>query len=175
MSTTGFVLSVQDLRLKKGPPTPLFWLSHQSKREGMMNTPYARGAVSAYRRVHAGVALDGADAHGLVKLLLQGALDRITQAKGCMLHGNPEKGKMISSALAIVEELHRSLNFEAGGEIAQNLGRLYDYMQRRLLRAQLDTDASALDEVRSLLQEIKYAWDAVPEIIGHSQRRIADA
>jgi flagellar protein FliS len=147
--------------------------SHE--RVSTMNTPYARGAVSAYRRVHAGVALDGADAHGLVKLLMQGALDRIMQAKGCMLHGSPEKGKMISSALAIVDELHRSLNFDAGGDIAQNLGRLYDYIQHRLLRAQLDSDATALDEVRSLLQEIKYAWDAVPEVIGRVQQRIADA
>lgn len=148
-------------------------LSHQ--RDNVMNTSYAQGAVTAYRRVHAGAALDGMNPHSLIKMLMQGALDRIAAAKGCVLRGGPDKGKLISSALAITEELSHSLNYEQGGAIAENLGQLYDYMQRRLLRAQLDNDTVALDEVRSLLQEIKYAWDAVPEIIGNPQLRIAGA
>jgi flagellar protein FliS len=150
------------------------FIHSQSKKDLEMNNPYAQGAVTAYRRVYAGAVLDGANPHGLVKMLMQGALDRLAAAKGCMLHGNPEKGRIISSVLAIVDELRRSLNFEAGGEIAQNLDGLYDYVQRRLLRGQLDSDTAALDEVRSLLQEIKYAWDAVPEVIGDLPRRAAD-
>ncbi|MCG7984204.1 MAG: flagellar protein FliS, partial [Candidatus Thiodiazotropha lotti] len=58
-----------------------------------------------------------------------------------------------------------ALDFEQGGEIANNLDMLYDYMIRRLFTANVEQDVDALDEVISLLKEIKAAWDAMPEVI----------
>ncbi len=46
--------------------------------------------------------------------------------------------------------------------MAENLDRLYDYMERQLLQANLKNDVNILDEVSSLLKEIKVGWDAIP-------------
>jgi flagellar protein FliS len=74
-----------------------------------------------------------------------------------------EKGNFITSACSIVFGLRSSLDLEAGGELAANLDRLYDYMFRRLMDAHIQNDESALDEVVSLLHEIKNGWDAIPQ------------
>ena len=50
----------------------------------------------------------------------------------------------------------------AGGQIADNLGELYDYMCRRLLKATTENRVEMLDEVSKLLHEIRGAWLAIP-------------
>jgi flagellar protein FliS len=59
------------------------------------------------------------------------------------------------------------LNIEAGGEVAENLSNLYDYMVRRLLAANNQNDESILDEVSGLMVEIKMGWDAMPDAYKH--------
>jgi len=56
---------------------------------------------------------------------------------------------------------------EAGGEIAENLSNLYDYMAGRLLVANSQNDESILDEVSSLMIELKMGWDAMPDAYKH--------
>ena len=48
-----------------------------------------------------------------------------------------------------------------GGEIAVNLGELYDYMTRRLLQGSARNDPAMIDEVRGLLLDLKTAWDEI--------------
>jgi flagellar protein FliS len=57
--------------------------------------------------------------------------------------------------------LRSSLDMNAGGEIARNLEDLYDYMERRLTAANVESSVEMLDEVASLLKQIKEAWDAI--------------
>jgi len=91
------------------------------------------------------------------------ALTRIAEAKGSIERGETaRKGEQIGKALAIVEGLLMSLDGEKGGEIAENLTRLYDYMARNLVKANLQDDAAALDEVSSLIRELKDGWEAIP-------------
>jgi flagellar protein FliS len=77
------------------------------------------------------------------------------------------KGQNIGSAIHIVGGLQGSLSKEAGGEIAENLSNLYDYMAHRLLVANSRNDESILDEVSGLMIELKMGWDAMPDSYKH--------
>jgi flagellar protein FliS len=104
-----------------------------------------------------------ADPHRLVALLLAGACDRIRLAEVCVTRGDlARKGKAIGEVCAIIGHLHGSLDHEAGGEIASSLSSLYDYLQVRLIEANLNNDESALREALELLGEIESAWNAIP-------------
>ncbi len=104
-----------------------------------------------------------ANPHKLILLLYQGAILCVATAKNHLLRGElAAKGKSISHAISIIEEgLNASLNKKVGGEIATNLSALYSYMGVRLLYANLHNDPAVLDEVSSLLQELRTAWEAI--------------
>lgn len=105
----------------------------------------------------------GADPHGLVAMLIEGAIDRLALARSHMQHGNVAgKGTQIGAAMSIIGGLRASLDLERGGEIAQNLDRLYEYMEERVLQGNMHDDEKALAEVGSLLGVIKSGWDAIP-------------
>ncbi len=110
---------------------------------------------------HGGVA--AADPHKLVVMLMDGAIERIRAAQGCIVHGQmAEKAQLIHRAVAIIGELHASLDLSAGGQIAANLSELYDYMTRRLLTATIENNVGMLEEVGKLLHEIRSGWIAIP-------------
>lgn len=128
---------------------------------------YSRNAkLAAYQSnaVHGGVA--AADPHGLVLMLMNAAVERLTTARGCIERREiVQKAKLLHSCVRIVGELRGTLNLSAGGPIAQNLSDLYEYMARRLLRANIDNDIACINEVLSLLGEIRSAWVAIgPEV-----------
>lgn len=121
-------------------------------------------AISAYRSVKTQRAVVDPNPHALVLMLLDGAIEKTAAALGRMRQGEiAERGRLISGSIAIVDNLRVSLDQQSGGELAANLDRLYDYMSRRLLEANLKNDPDRLDEVISLLKGIREAWDAMPQ------------
>ncbi len=131
-----------------------------------MKSTKAQSALKSYGQV--GVQASGAYAtpHRLITMLLEGALEKIAQAKGFMKRGEiPEKGSYISWAISIIEGLRISLDAEKGEDIAVNLEALYDFMERRLVEANMQNSTEILDEVSGLLHTIKDAWISIPENI----------
>jgi len=125
----------------------------------MMNS---RLAVQRYQNVGTHSAVEEASPHRLIQMLMGGMLDRVAHAKGCIEQRDiAGQGKNISVAISIVGGLRASLDKEMGGEIAANLDNLYDYMERRLLEANIQKSVPILDEVAGLMREIKEAWDAI--------------
>ncbi|EKE80847.1 flagellar export chaperone FliS [Idiomarina xiamenensis] len=105
----------------------------------------------------------GADPYQLVQLLMAGALENMSYAKGAIQRKDLEKKSVhLSKASAIIESLRSSLNMEVGGEVSENLDNLYLYMYDRLTEASLKNDVEIIDEVAKLLKQIKSAWDAIP-------------
>jgi flagellar protein FliS len=108
----------------------------------------------------------------LIMNLLDAAIDRVVTAKGHLRRREvAAKGHEIGRAIGIVEGLRTSLDPAQGGEMAGNLGVLYEYMARRLLEANLRNDETPLDEVADLLTEIREAWAAIlrdPEALSAS-------
>lgn len=118
--------------------------------------------MSAYRKVGVQSGVTDADPHQLISMLLEGALDRIAGARGAMERKeSARQGELIGGAISIVDTMRASLDYEKGGEIAANLGSLYDYMERRLLEASSKTDLVPLEEVSTLLKNIKSGWDGI--------------
>jgi flagellar secretion chaperone FliS len=120
-------------------------------------------AIKAYTSTGVETSVESADSHKLILMLFQGALLAIANAKNQMLRKEiSNKGASISKAIAIVESgLHASLDKNVGGELAQNLSSLYEYMCMRLIAANLKNDTAALDEVTRLLAELKGAWESI--------------
>jgi len=134
--------------------------------ERCMSYSQSMKGVSQYKQVGAQTGVESATPHRLIQMLLEGALEKINLAKGYMQRSDIAlKGTHISWAISIIDGLRMSLDKEAGGEIAENLDALYDYMGRRLVEANLNNDPVILTEVTGLLLEIKSAWDAIPGIM----------
>jgi len=129
----------------------------------MNYSSHANGAQQ-YKKVGAQSGVASASPHRLIQMLLEGALEKINLAKGYMQRGEIAlKGNHISWAISIIDGLRMSLDREVGGEIADNLDALYDYMGRRLAEANMTNDPALLEEVSGLLLEIKSAWDEIPQ------------
>ena len=135
----------------------------RERRSESMNMAKMHKAVQQYNRVGISSSVEAASPHRLIEMLMDGALEKIAFAKGFMERGNiSEKGGHISWAISIVDGLRASLDLEKGGEIAQNLDDLYDYMTRRLARANVENNPDILDEVSSLMASVKNSWQQVP-------------
>jgi flagellar secretion chaperone FliS len=116
----------------------------------------------SYRAVGAQGTLAEASPHQVVQVMLEATLSRVAEATGHLERGEvAAKGEKIGKALAIIEALMLGLDKERGGELAQNLERLYDYASRTLLKANLENRPDLLKEVTSLLREIKLGWDGI--------------
>ncbi len=124
----------------------------------------ARKVLQQYGSVEVVSGVEGSNPHRLIQMLLEGAIAKIAAANGYMNRGEIAlKGESIGMAISIIEGLRNSLNPDAGGEIAENLERLYEYLSRLLLKANIDNNPALLDEARGLLNQIKEGWDAIPE------------
>nr|WP_274644509.1 flagellar export chaperone FliS [Pseudomonas serbica] len=116
--------------------------------------------ASAYARVGVESAAMQASPHKLITMLFDGAQASIRAARLHMLAGNiEEKGKATSKAMDIVSSgLAAALDVETGGEVAENLMRLYDYVSNLLLQANRENDDAKFEQAGMLLETIGSGW-----------------
>lgn len=123
---------------------------------------YAMSALKQYQQVNTTSQVADATPHRLIQMLMEGGLSRIAQARGALSREQLSlKGELIGKAIAIVGGLRESLDLQKGGEIAENLDRLYQYMISRLVEANVRNEEAPLLEVADLLRNVKESWDAI--------------
>jgi flagellar protein FliS len=99
----------------------------------------------------------------ILLMLYDGAIRFTRRAISGIEENRPEwKLSGVSKALAIITEFSNSLNHEIGGQVAEELDALYDFMRRELTMANLGNDAGKLRVVEKLLVELRETWgDAI--------------
>ncbi len=108
----------------------------------------------------------------LVVALYQGALDATQQAESALRRGDiPARSRAINKAVSILTELLVTLDHKRGGEISQNLKRLYSYMQVQLLTAHMRQLPEPVAEVSKLLTTLLEGWQAA----GRAQTAIPES
>lgn len=109
-------------------------------------------------------ALNNADGVKIITMLYDGANNFIRIAKEKMQQGDTlGKELYIKKTSAIVEELSRSLNME-GGEIAQNLRRLYGFVIETLHKANTENDTQAIDHAEQVIGILRDAWNEMQKV-----------
>ena len=98
----------------------------------------------------------------LVVLLYDAALRATATARDAMITRDiPARRAALSKAMAIVNELQSVLDLDHGGTIAEELDRLYTWINSRLLDAVVKQDVKPIDEVRRVLETLRGAWHTI--------------
>jgi len=119
-----------------------------------------KNSIASYQQIGKDAEILGAEPHHLIVLLFDGVDAALINAQNCIASNDiPGRSNALLKATDIINNgLAASLNLQEGGELAQNLNALYDYMVSRLLYANIHQDPRAISEVQKLLAEISGAW-----------------
>lgn len=121
-------------------------------------------SINAYKKGGLKQDVASADPHKLTLMLMQGALDKMAYAKGCIERKDfAGRSEHLSRTTAILLNLRDTLDLNVGGEVADNLFALYDFMVQRLTDANIQNSEEIVDEVIKLLSPIRDAWLQIPE------------
>jgi len=126
--------------------------------------------LSAYRQTRVKTASQGQ----LIVMLYDEGLRQIKAAE-TELGGDQPQLDFVHNAIVktqdIVTELMVSLDFEQGGDIAQNLFHLYMYFNQKLIDANLSKDVAGLQEVHGLMTDLRDAWATIESSAGRTEHR----
>jgi flagellar protein FliS len=102
-----------------------------------------------------------ADPGTVLLMLYQGAIDSLNRAAMHLAEGKmAEKGKCVLRANDIINQFLASLDYDVGGELAQNLEGLYRFMLEQILIANVNNDPKTFKMVAALLSTLKQGWES---------------
>jgi flagellar protein FliS len=130
---------------------------------------YGQSQAAQYRAVRSHGLVADASPTRLVQIMFEQILAHLATARGAMgritdnrpVNEVVAKGNAIAKTLGLIGQLNGTLNMEGGGQVAQNLRALYEYMMHRLTLANATNDQSVVAEVAALISMIKSGWDQI--------------
>ena len=118
-------------------------------------------AAAVYRRN----AILTASPEKIVQMLYEGAIRHLERSHTALrdpaMTHSPEVGESLGKAIGIVGELRSSLDHEAGGELAANLDRLYEFSLEQISQANLSRNAEPVENSLRVLRTLKEGWDGI--------------
>ena len=124
--------------------------------------------LDAYSNSEKKAVIEAEDSHAMVLLLFD---ELIKTARIFSKNINADTGNLklrsetMSKALTIIYALQSSLDFERGGEIAENLYRLYEYTREQILIDNKSGEAAGILVAISSLEDIREAWVEIRSIL----------
>lgn len=135
-----------------------------------MNAPMMFGA-KAYAQVGLETGVNSASPHRLIVMLYDGAIEAIKRAKlYTEMSDTVEKVKAIDKALRIISDgLVAALDVKTGGDLAEQLLALYQYIGKELVLANAKSDPAKMQECMTLLEDLRSAWLEIGNTAAASQ------
>jgi flagellar protein FliS len=118
----------------------------------------ANNTYKEYKNVQIQTANQGK----LLIMLYEGCIKFLRLAKKSLEENNYEMSNTyISKAQNIISELTVNLDRENGGIIAENLAKLYDFMNRQLIQANVKKTVEPIEAVEELMTGLLEAWEQI--------------
>ena len=121
---------------------------------------YAQAAATYQRN-----AVLTASPEKLVKLLYEGAIKNLEKSRVGLADAktarSQEVGQSLSRAMGILGELRASLDHAAGGQIAKDLDRLYEFSLDQLSQANLTRTPSGVNNALQVMRTLQEGWNGI--------------
>ncbi|MEM8576939.1 MAG: flagellar protein FliS [Pseudomonadota bacterium] len=118
-------------------------------------------AQGMYRRSAGPLAQPASDPHEIVAVTLRQLLRSLQVLEAAQRNGHPFKSDVLNRALTAIFILQSSLDFERGGQIAQELFALYEFCRHHVFKAWRGEEGARLEEAVFAMSEILEAWEAI--------------
>jgi flagellar protein FliS len=122
-----------------------------------MNTRAAK--MYAENNTHTSVI--SADSGQIIVLVYERIFDHLKVGKLALENGQYAIESFTKAHDLIQQGLLACLDYEAGVEVAQNLGAIYEWSLREIIAARTDRSAQRIQEVMDVLQPLYEAWIAL--------------
>jgi flagellar protein FliS len=128
-------------------------------------------ALSQYGKIKDDTQTMYASPHQLMLMLFDGALEAMSLTIAAIQNKNFElRSKQNTRSIAIINGMRECLDMEAGGELADNLYSLYQYMAQELFRASFKNDAETIRNIQTMLKDIRGSWEKIPIDMHYMQK-----
>tara|TARA_B100000795_G_C22633656_1_gene373610 strand:+ start:83 stop:490 length:408 start_codon:yes stop_codon:yes gene_type:complete len=120
-------------------------------------------ALSQYGKIKDDTQTMYASPHQLMLMLFDGALEAMSTTIAAIQNKNFElRSKQNTRSITIINGMRECLDMEAGGELADNLFSLYQYMAQELFRASFKNDTETIRNIQTMLKDIRGSWEKIP-------------
>jgi flagellar protein FliS len=131
----------------------------------------AIAALAQYGQIKNDTQTTYASPHQLMLMLFDGAIESMSFTIGAIQNNNFElRSKQNSRSITIINGMRECLDMETGGELADNLYSLYQYMTKELFKASYKNDAETIQNIQTMLKDIRGSWEKIPVDMHYLQK-----
>jgi flagellar protein FliS len=131
----------------------------------------AIAALAKYGQIKNDTQTTYASPHQLMLMLFDGAIEAMSFTIGAIQNENFElRSKQNTRSITIINGMRECLDMETGGELADNLYSLYQYMTKELFRASFKNDVDTIQNIQTMLKDIRGSWEKIPIDMHYMQK-----
>ena len=131
----------------------------------------AIAALAKYGQIKNDAQTTYVSPHQLMLMLFDGAIEAMSFTIGAIQNENFElRSKQNTRSITIINGMRECLDMETGGELADNLYSLYQYMTKELFRASFKNDVDTIQNIQTMLKDIRGSWEKIPLDMHYMQK-----